>query len=117
MSCVRVEERPRQIDDRGNAAVGDAVVHEAVFPPRLDEPAPTEAAQVVRDGALRDAQPLDDLADGELALRDEKFEDPKTCRIAESPEVLGEELGPLGHPREAKRRVRERFHLRHFSRE
>jgi cytochrome c biogenesis protein CcdA len=81
--------------------------------PRLDESAPAQTGEVVGDLQLRLAEALDQLADRQLAFRLQQLEDPKPDRVAESAEVLRDEIdrGGSGRKAERSRRLRHRSHI------
>jgi hypothetical protein len=63
-----------------------------VLSPRFDEAAPAQTGEMVRDLRLRLTEPLDQRADRELALVAQKLEDPHPGRVAQSAEVLGNQI-------------------------
>ena len=97
------EQRVREVDHLRDALVGDPVEHGAVLAPRLDEPAPAQAGEVVGDLRLRFAEPLDQFADRELALGPQQLEDPDPRGIAEAAEVLGDQVAASRRFRQLER--------------
>ena len=59
---------------------------------------------MVRHLRLRDPQPLDELPDGQFALRSKQFEDPQPDRVAEAAEVLRDQVRLDRSLRQAERR-------------
>lgn len=83
----------REVEHRDNALVGDPVEHGAVLTACLDEAAPAQAREVVRHLRLCEPEPFDQLADRELALVTKQLENPQANRVAETAEVLRDEIG------------------------
>ena len=94
MFLVVFEQRVCQLEHCDHPLVGDPVVDGAVLAVRVDEAAPAKTGEVVGHLRLCDPEPLDELADGQLALLLEQLEDAQSRRIAETAEVLGDEIGP-----------------------
>lgn len=93
MLLVVLEQRVREVEDQGHPLVGDPVVDGPVLSARVDEAAPAQAGEVVGRLRLGDAEPLDELADGQLALLLQQLEDAQPGWVAQSAEVLGDEIG------------------------
>jgi hypothetical protein len=86
------QKRLREIEHRGNARIGDAVEDLPTLAPRLDEPAPAEACEMVRDLRLRKSKARDEVAHRQLALAAQKLQDPNPGGVAEPAEVLRHEV-------------------------
>jgi len=93
MLGVAFEQFVREPDDRRDAPVCNAVVDDPVLAPRLDEAAPAETGEMVRDLRLAGSEQPDELADRVLAL-EEELEDPKPGGVTEGAKVLREDLRP-----------------------
>src|SRR5207237_6229108 len=76
------EQRVRELEHPEHPLVRDPVEDDAMLPSRLDEPAPTETGEVVRDLRLRHPEPLHQLTDRELALVAQQPEDAQSRRLA-----------------------------------
>src|SRR5438067_7586130 len=74
------------------AFVGDPVVDGAMLAPRLDEAAPAQTGEVVRDLRLRLAQPLDQLPHRQLSLVAQQLQNLHPRLVAETAEVLGDQV-------------------------
>jgi hypothetical protein len=91
---VVLEQRVREVENPDHPLVSDPVVDRPVLSARVDETAPAKTGEVVGHLRLCEPEPLDELADGELALVAQQFEDAQPGRVAEAAEVLGDEVGP-----------------------
>ncbi|HET8893585.1 MAG TPA: hypothetical protein VFM96_05770 [Gaiellaceae bacterium] len=100
---VIVEQRLCKVEHFDDALVSDPVEDGAVLAPRLDEAAPTQTGEMVGDLGLRLIEPLDQLTDRELTLVAEQLEDPDTGRVAETAEVLGDQIAAGGRFGKAER--------------
>ncbi len=103
MLLVACEKLTSQVDHVLDAIVGDPVVDRPVLASGLDEAAPAQARQVIGDVRLGQADAVDQLADRQLLLRLQRFQDAQARRVGKDAEVLGEDLGLGGPGREAKR--------------
>jgi hypothetical protein len=63
------QQRVPEVEHPSDAFVADLVEDGAVLASCLDEAAPAQTGEVVRHLRLRDPQTLDELPDGQLALR------------------------------------------------
>ncbi len=88
-----------------HALVGDEVEHRAVLAACRDEPAPTQAGQVIRHARLRDSEPCRDRADRQLALAAEQLQNPQPRRIRKRAEVLRDQVAALRRGRQLKGRL------------
>src|SRR5262249_56380116 len=86
------QQRLRQPQHRLNPPVGDPVEHQPPLPTRLDKAAPAKTSEMIGHLWLRQAEPLHQRADGQLALALQELENPQTTRIAEPAEVLRHEI-------------------------
>ena len=66
MIAVRLGERRGELEDVRDAFVRDSIDHGPPVALRVDEAAPPQARQVVRDPALGRSQQIDELGDGAL---------------------------------------------------
>src|SRR2546425_4727286 len=81
-----------KVEHLDDALVGDPVVDRAMLAPRLDEAAPTQTGEVVRDLRLRLAQPLDQLPHRQLSLVAQQLQNLHPRLVAETAEVLGDQV-------------------------
>ena len=86
----------RQRYQLADAGVGDAVDDRAVVAAGLDEPAPAQAAEVGRNGGLRQPNAPHDLPRRELAALLQQPQDAQPGRISQAAEVLPEQLDSAG---------------------
>ena len=96
MVGVVVEQRVPEVEHLHDALVGDPVVDRAVLAPCRDEAAPAQPGEVVRDLRLRLAEPVNELADRQLALVAQQFEDANAGRVAQPAEVLRDQVAAGG---------------------
>src|SRR5215211_9293083 len=94
------EQLASEHDHPAHLAVGDPVIDRAVLAPRGDKAAPAQAGEVVGDARLGEAEPLDQVTYGQLALGLERFEDPQPRLVGENAEVFGEQLRLGGDARD-----------------
>ena len=88
-----VGEQPlSELEQLEDSWVGDPVEDAPLLALGLDEAAPAQAGEVVGDLRLRYAEPLDELADGQLAFVAQQLEDADPGGVAEAAEVLGDEV-------------------------
>jgi len=90
--CVVRQQRSAERDDFRDPIVGDPVVDAAVLAAGLDEPAPAQTGEMIRDLRLRHTHPLDDLPDRELTRAEHLVEHGQAVRVAERPEVLRDQV-------------------------
>ena len=102
------EQRLRQLQHRLHPCVADSVEHGAALASRLDEPAPAKAGEVIRPLRLRQREPVDELADAEFPFALEQLEDAQPDRIAQSAEVLRDEIRLVRCRRKPERRGSDR---------
>src|SRR5439155_21292743 len=86
------------------------------LPPRLDEAAPAQTGEMVRDLRLRYPQPLHELTNRQLPLVAQQLEDPQARRLAKPAEVLRDQIRLDRRLRQAKRRFKLRHRPRHIRR-
>jgi hypothetical protein len=89
---VVLEQRLAERHELRDASVGDPVEDAPVLPATLDESAPSQAGEVVRDLGLADPEPLDEIADRPLAVAQQP-QDAQARRVAQPTEVLGQQVG------------------------
>ena len=82
-----------EFDHLYDAFIGNAVVDAPLLAACHDESTPPQAREMTRNLRLWLSQPFDDLADGELPFVGQGFQDPQTCRVSETAEVLRDEVG------------------------
>jgi hypothetical protein len=99
---VLAQERASEGDDLGDPLIGERVIDRPVLTTGVDEAAPSEACEVIRDLGLREAETLGQLSHRDLAIADQ-LEDPKSRRVSERAEVLRDELGVPGRRGKPKR--------------
>ena len=103
MLFVIGEQGVSEVEQIEHAVVRDPVVDGAVLAAGNNEAAPTEAGKMVGDLWLRESEPLDKFAHRQLALVAQQLEDAHARRVAETAEVLGNEIGRLRRARKAER--------------
>ena len=102
------EKRLRQVQYRVHPRVGDSVEHCPALAAGGDEAAPAKAGEVIRHLRLRQREPVDELADAEFPFALEQLEDAQPDRIAQSAEVLRDEIRLVRCRRKPERRGSDR---------
>src|SRR6266852_4410286 len=92
MLGIVIQKRVRKVEHADHALVGDAVVDGAVLTSRLDEAAPAQTGEVVRDLRLWQAEPLDQLTNREFPLVTKQLENPDARLVAQPAEVLRDQI-------------------------
>ena len=93
-----------------DAFVGNTVVNAPLLAARHDESTPPQAREMIRHLRLWLPQPRDELADAELPFLGQGFQDPQTCRVPETPEVLRDEVALHRRLRQPERDSPQRMH-------
>jgi hypothetical protein len=101
---VVLQQRAAERQQLRDSPVREPVVDARVLAAGLHETAPAQARQVIRDLGLRLAEPLDEIADRQLAVLPQQLEDAHPRRVAQPAEVLGDQVGLCGRLREHERR-------------